>query len=204
MSIPREPAAELCRSAKEGFKLGRVMKALVIILMAFSCLSCSSRTNEEKVSSTREVGQTSPINNAETRKRLEEQSKREDNQTETQEHLGEQDQQPDNQTKKIVLQYRTAGDAVFSSGFVEVREMGLSGPVKIKWDLPTKAEWEKKQAFDELICDLEKKEINGVEFECQAGVLPTGGLRVTTVPQLTREGRERIKVNVGARPLRVR
>ena len=95
-------------------------------------------------------------------------------------------------TEKITLQYRVARDAVAPSRFVAVSDKGISAPLDITWDLP-KAEGIKKGEFDALIKKLEEKQINGVEFECKGEWLMSGAiLRVTTVPQLTEEGKKRI------------
>jgi hypothetical protein len=95
-------------------------------------------------------------------------------------------------TERITLQYRVARDAVAPSRFVAVSDKGISAPLHITWDLP-KAEDKKKEKFDALIKTLEDKQINGVEFECKGEWLMTGAiLRVTTVPQLTEEGKKRI------------
>jgi hypothetical protein len=97
------------------------------------------------------------------------------------------------QTERITLQYRVARDAFAPSRFVAVSDKGISGPLDITWDLP-KAEDQKKKEFDALIKTLEDKQINGVEFECMGEWLMRGAtLRVTTVPQLTAEGKKRIK-----------
>ena len=97
------------------------------------------------------------------------------------------------QTEKVTLQYRVARDAFAPSRFVAVSDKGISGPLDITWDLP-KAEEKKKKEFDALIKKLEDKQINGVEFECKGEWLMRGAiLRVTTVPQLTEEGKKRIK-----------
>jgi len=91
-----------------------------------------------------------------------------------------------------MLQYRVARDAVAPSRFVAVSDKGISAPLEITWDLP-KEENKKKKEFDALIKKLEDKQINGVEFECKAEWLMRGAiLRVTTVPQLTEEGKKRI------------
>jgi hypothetical protein len=96
------------------------------------------------------------------------------------------------QTEKVTLQYRVARDAFAPSRFVAVSDRGISAPLDITWDLP-KAEEEKKNEFDAVIKKLEDKQINGVEFECKAEWLMRGAtLRVTTVPQLTEEGKNRI------------
>ena len=95
-------------------------------------------------------------------------------------------------TEKITLQYRVARDAVAPSRFVAVSDKGISAPLDITWDIP-KAEEIKKKEFDALIKKLEEKQINGVEFECKGEWLMSGAiLRVTTVPQLTEEGKKRI------------
>lgn len=95
-------------------------------------------------------------------------------------------------TEKVTLQYRVARDAFAPSRFVAVSDKGISGPLDITWDLP-KAEDQKKKEFDALIKKLEDKQINGVEFECKGEWLMRGAtLRVTTVPQLTEEGKKRI------------
>src|SRR3990172_5939914 len=94
--------------------------------------------------------------------------------------------------KKITLQYRVARDAVAPSRFVAVSDKGISAPLDITWDLP-KAEGIKKGEFDALIKKLEEKQINGVEFESKGEWVMRGAiLRVTTVPQLTEEGKRRI------------
>lgn len=94
--------------------------------------------------------------------------------------------------EKVTLQYRVARDAVAPSRFVAVSDKGMSAPFDITWDLP-KAEEKKKEEFDALIKTLEDKQINGVEFECKGEWLMGGAiLRVTTVPQLTNEGKKRI------------
>lgn len=168
------------------------MKALVIILMAFSCLSCSSTTSSGKVPSIRDGDLTNSVDNSVPQERLEEKDERQGRQVETGKHLKEQLKRPDNQKKNVILQYRMKLDAVFPSSFVLVTENAISVPLRIVWDLPD-GKRKEKQAFDALIRELEKKEINGVEFECRAEQLPTGELRVLTVPQLTKKGRERIK-----------
>jgi hypothetical protein len=94
-------------------------------------------------------------------------------------------------TEKVTLQYRVARDAFAPSRFVAVSDEGMSGPLDITWNLP-KAE-DKKKEFDALIERLEDKQINGVEFECEGEWVMRGAiLRVTTVPQLTGEGKKRI------------
>lgn len=101
------------------------------------------------------------------------------------------------QTERVTLQYRVARDAFAPSRFVAVSDKGISGPLDITWDLP-KAEEKKKKEFDALIKKLEDKQDNGVEFECKGEWLMRGAmLRVTTVPQLTEEGKKRIKENAG-------
>jgi hypothetical protein len=96
------------------------------------------------------------------------------------------------ETEKVTLQYRVARDAVAPSRFVAVSDKGISAPLHITWDLP-KAEDKKRGEFDALIKTLEDKQINGVEFECMGEWLMRGAtLRVTTVPQLTEEGKKRI------------
>ena len=98
-------------------------------------------------------------------------------------------------TEKVTLQYRVARDAVAPSRFVAVSDKGISAPLDITWDLP-KAEDQKKEEFDALIKRLEDKQINGVEFDCKGEWLMRGAiLRVTSVPQLTEEGKKRIKEN---------
>ena len=98
-------------------------------------------------------------------------------------------------TEKVMLQYRVARDAVAPSRFVAVSDKGISAPRDITWDL-SKAEEKKKKEFDALIKKLEDKQINGVEFECKGEWLMRGAmLRVTTVPQLTEEGKRRITEN---------
>ena len=95
-------------------------------------------------------------------------------------------------TEKVTLQYRVARDAFAPSRFVALSDRGISASLDITWDLP-KAEDQKKKEFDALIKKLEDKQINGVEFECKAEWLMRGAiLRVTTVPQLTEEGKKRI------------
>jgi hypothetical protein len=95
-------------------------------------------------------------------------------------------------TEKLRLQYRVARDAVAPSRFVAVSDKGISAPLHITWDLP-KAEDKKRGEFDALIKTLEDKQINGMEFECKGEWLMRGAtLRVTTVPQLTEEGKKRI------------
>lgn len=98
-------------------------------------------------------------------------------------------------TEKVTLQYRVARVAVAPSRFVAVSDKGISAPLEITWDLP-KAEDQKKEEFDALIKELEDKQINGVEFDCKGEWLTRGSiLRVTTVPQLTEEGKKRVKEN---------
>jgi hypothetical protein len=95
-------------------------------------------------------------------------------------------------TERVTLQYRVARDAIAPSRFVAVSDKGISGPLDITWDLP-KAEEKKREEFDALIKKLEDKQINGVEFECKGEWLMRGAiLQVTTVPQLTKEGKKRI------------
>lgn len=99
------------------------------------------------------------------------------------------------QTERVTLQYRVARDAFAPSRFVAVKDKGISAPLDITWDLP-KAEEKKKEEFDTLIKKLEDKQINGVEFECKGEWLMRGTiLRVTTVPQLTDDGKKRITEN---------
>lgn len=166
------------------------MKTLVLILLAFSCLSCSNSAGREKVSSAKDVGRTNATEHSETQNRLEKQ--RQGTRAERGEQLNERSKQPDDQTKKVILQYRMALDAVFPSSFVLVHEKSISTPIRIKWDLPN-AQLKEKLAFDTLIRELEKKEINGVEFECRAEQLPTDELRVLTVPRPTKKGQERLE-----------
>jgi len=98
-------------------------------------------------------------------------------------------------TEKVTLQYRVARDAVAPSRFVAVSDKGISAPLDITWDLP-KAEDQKKKEFDALIKKLEDKQINGVEFQCKGEWVERGAiLRVTTVPQLTEEGKKRVTEN---------
>src|SRR3972149_3603578 len=95
-------------------------------------------------------------------------------------------------TGKVTLQYRVARDAFAPSRFVAVSDKGISAPLDITWDIP-KAEEIKKGELDALIKKLEEKQINGVEFERKGERLMSGAiLRVTTVPQLTEEGKKRI------------
>lgn len=95
-------------------------------------------------------------------------------------------------TERVTLQYRVARDAIAPSRFVAVSEKGISGPLRITWDLP-KAEEKEKEEFDALIKRLEEKQINGVEFECKGEWVMRGAiLRVTTVPQVTEKGKKRI------------
>jgi len=95
-----------------------------------------------------------------------------------------------------MLQYRVARDAVAPSRFVAVSDKGISAPLDITWDLPKAEDQKKKKEFDALIKKLEEKQINGVEFECKGEWLMRGAiLRVTTVPQLTEEGKRRITEN---------
>lgn len=98
-------------------------------------------------------------------------------------------------TERVTLQYRVARDAIAPSRFVAVSDKGISGPLEITWDLP-KADDKKKEEIDTLIRRLEEKQINGVEFECKGEWLMREAiLRVTTVPQLTEKGKNRIKKN---------
>jgi len=93
----------------------------------------------------------------------------------------------------VTLQYRVARDAVAPSRFVVVTDKGISAPLDIRWDLP-RGEEKKKEEFDTLIKKLEDRQINGVEFECRGEWLKGGAiLRVTSVPQLTEKGKNRIR-----------
>jgi hypothetical protein len=113
------------------------------------------------------------------------------------------DQQPDkpktDPVGKITLQYRVARDAFAPSRFVAVIDDGLSPPLAIIWDLarPDKDTREaletQKIRFDALIRALETQQINGVEFECQGVWIQKGAaLRITTVPEPTEAGKQRI------------
>jgi hypothetical protein len=103
--------------------------------------------------------------------------------------------------EKVTLQYRVSKDAFAPSKFVAVIDKGISLPLEVTWDLPKpddkdkKAEQEKlKKDFDDLIKRLEAGEINGVEFECKGEWIKKGfKLRITTVPELTAEGKKRAK-----------
>lgn len=104
-------------------------------------------------------------------------------------------------TEKVTLQYRVAKDAFAPSRFVAVIDGGISLGLKVAWDLPTfkdkdkqAAQDKQKKEFDALIKKLEAGSINGVEFECRGEWLRKGfEIRLTTVPQPTAAGKQRIK-----------
>ena len=90
----------------------------------------------------------------------------------------------------IKMFYRIKFDAFAPSSFTAPIGMGSTLPLKITWDISEK----EKKMFDEVIADLEKKKINGVEFSCKGEWLKKGReLRVTTTPQVTEDGKKRIK-----------
>lgn len=96
-------------------------------------------------------------------------------------------------TEKVTLQYRVSKDAFAPSSFVAVINGNITLRLEIRWDLPEAAKKDKKE-FDDLIKKLEEKVINGVEFECKGEWVKKGLiLRVTTVPQITAEGKKRMK-----------
>ena len=114
----------------------------------------------------------------------------------------EKEKEKADRTEKVTLQYRVARDAFAPSRFLAVLDKELSAPLEIAWDLKAEgkenkeAQEQQKKEFDDLIKKLEAKQINGVEFECQAEWLKRGfKLRVTSVPQPTEIGKKRIKEN---------
>jgi hypothetical protein len=115
---------------------------------------------------------------------------------------GQENKKKADRTEMVTLQYRVARDAFAPSNkFVAVSGKGMSAPLEVTWDLPQAEDNEKKAAqdrqkkvFDDLIKKLEEKGINGVEFECRGEWLDKGfRLRLRTVPQLTKEGKQRIQ-----------
>jgi hypothetical protein len=103
--------------------------------------------------------------------------------------------------EKVTLQYRVARDAFAPSQFVVVSDGGISPPVVLTWNLlksnekgEREAQERQKARFDQLIRDLEARQINGVEFECRCELIPDRAtLRIMTVPELTAAGRKRIR-----------
>ncbi len=99
--------------------------------------------------------------------------------------------------EKVTLQYRVKTDAVAPSQFIAFHDGGASPFLKITWDIPG----DQKEELDTLLRELERKQINGVEFVCRGQWLKRGALlRVTTMPQLTENGKKRMKGDSGGEP----
>jgi hypothetical protein len=98
-------------------------------------------------------------------------------------------------TEEVRLLYLPATFRVIKDRrFVAIRDKGISSaPLQVVWDLPKNQDKEKRE-FDDLIERLERQNVKGVEFECKGEWLVNGfTLRLTTVPQPTREGKQRIE-----------
>ncbi len=103
------------------------------------------------------------------------------------------------------LQYRTAGDALRPSGFFDVSGGNFSlKPFALKWRLPElsgekkEAQQEQEKAFHNLIKTMERDGVNGLEFECTGqyenpSPYFISDLLVMSVPQLTKESKERLR-----------
>jgi hypothetical protein len=108
----------------------------------------------------------------------------------------ENQEEQESSSKKIILQYRVRGDAgLGGSGFVAVyKHGGDSWRLKIIWDIPE----DEKKEIDKFIEELEEKQINGVEFECEGEWISKGmELRVKSLPRLTEKGKKRIRESGG-------
>jgi hypothetical protein len=85
-------------------------------------------------------------------------------------------------------------DSVIGSGFVAVYKEGISSRLKTIWEIPE----DEKKEFAKLIEELEEKQINGVEFECEGEWITNGlELRVKSLPRLTEKGKKRIRESGG-------
>jgi hypothetical protein len=119
-------------------------------------------------------------------------------------HGQQQDQKAD-PVDRFTLQYRVARDAFASSKFVAVTDDGISPPLELIWALSIPEKGDKREAlekqkaqFHKLIEDLEAKQINGVEFECEGRWIQEGvRLRITTVPEPTKAGQQKIRDSRG-------
>jgi hypothetical protein len=120
-------------------------------------------------------------------------------------HGQEQDKSKAGPIERITLQYRVARDALAPSRFVAMIDDGVSPPLELTWALPMPEEEDRREAlekqrteFHKLIEGLEAKQINGVEFECEGQWIQRGALlRITTVPEITPAGRQKIKGSGG-------
>jgi len=105
----------------------------------------------------------------------------------------------DRSKKTVRLQYRTAGDALKPSGFLDVSGGRFRiDPFILAWRLPElsgekkKVQQEQVKAFHDLIERLERDGVNGLEFDC-IGQYENSNLVVLSIPQLTKESRERLR-----------
>jgi hypothetical protein len=86
------------------------------------------------------------------------------------------------------------------SKFVAVVGGGISAPLELVWSLPSlddkrrsEAQGRQKREFDDLVKQLEQKNINGVEFESTGVWEPGFRFRLTSVPWLSEAGKRTLK-----------
>jgi hypothetical protein len=91
--------------------------------------------------------------------------------------------------EKVTLQYRTALDMAVRPGFYAVRANRDISRVQIVWSVRS---GEKKE-LDALIQELEKRQINGVEFECRGQWIDGVTLRVKSLPNLSQTVKKQIR-----------